>query len=77
MSDTINYENSITEDHIMCHEIVASAVHIKNDAGDWVTIGYDGTFECSNPDAVTELAEIFWNHLSTLPTLGTTPMKEE
>jgi hypothetical protein len=44
----------------------APAIHIQNDAGDWAKIEYDGTFTCSNPDAVTELAELFWNHLATL-----------
>jgi hypothetical protein len=47
-------------------ELNAPAIHIQNDAGDWAKIEYDGTFTCSNPDAVTELAELFWNHLATL-----------
>jgi hypothetical protein len=47
-------------------ELNAPAIHIQNDAGDWAKIEYDGTFACSNPDAVTELAELFWNHLATL-----------
>jgi hypothetical protein len=69
MTDTNNIGNLTMDGSIAIHEITKSAVHIRNDAGDWATIGYDGTFACSNPDAVTELAEIFWNHLRTLDPL--------
>jgi hypothetical protein len=51
---------------IKASELNAPAIHIQNDAGDWAKIEYDGAFTCSNPDAVTELAELFWNHLATL-----------
>ena len=51
---------------IKVSELNTPAIHIQNDAGDWAKIEYDGTFTCSNPDAVTELAELFWNHLATL-----------
>ena len=51
----------------------APAIHIQNDAGDWAKIENDGTFTCSNPDAITELAELFWGHLATLgPLFGAT-----
>ena len=62
---------------IKVSETNAPAIHLQNDAGDWAKIEHDGTFTCSNPDAVTELAELFWNHLATLgPLFGTGAMQK-
>jgi hypothetical protein len=51
---------------IRASRLNAPAIHIQNNAGDWAKIEHDGTFTCSNPNAVTELAELFWSHLATL-----------
>ena len=64
MNTRINADELPYDVTIRASELNAPAIHIQNDAGDWAKIEHDGTFTCSNPDAITELAELFWSHLA-------------